>query len=76
MADLADNSRSRVEYGDALIRITRNASLASYDAALIQNAVRVIKLSRELLEATKYQVRPPADPVPRSNADAFKEPAP
>ena len=76
MANLTDNACSRAEYGDGLIRITRNASLAGYDAALIQNALRAIQRSRELLEATKYQVRPPADPVRRSNADALKEPAP
>jgi hypothetical protein len=76
MANLTDNACSRAEYGDGLIRITRNASLAGYDAALIQNAVRAIQRSRELLEATKYQVRPPADPVRRSNADDPKKPAP
>jgi hypothetical protein len=76
MANLTDNACSRAEDGDALIRVTRNASLAGYDPALGQNAVRAIERSRELLEATKYQVRPPADPVRRSNADALKEPAP
>jgi hypothetical protein len=51
---------SPAEHDAALLKIARRAMLIEYDRTIIQNARQAIQRSRELLEATEHQVRPPS----------------
>jgi hypothetical protein len=59
MPDPDHKPLTRAEYGRVLVHIAGRAMLTEYDRSIIRNARQVIQRSRELLEATKHQVRPP-----------------
>jgi hypothetical protein len=56
----------------AFARMARRAAVAEYDRGMIRNAGQLIQRSRELLEATKHQVRPPSSSAPYSEQAAAR----
>ena len=50
----------RSEHDKGLAEPTRRAMISEFDQRIIRNAQEAIERSRELLEATKHQVRGPS----------------